>query len=78
MPKSSNTFRRQFIDCMKVFDSAVRRALAKVLSLYSIPDKYIKVISVMYENNTSGVKIESEVSIGFRIIVGVKEGCVLS
>ena len=51
-----------FIDYEQVFDSNDRRALAKVLSLYGIPDKYMKVISTMYENNTATVKIGNEVS----------------
>ena len=39
-----------FIDYEQAFDSVDRRALAKVLSLCGIPDKYIKVICAMYEN----------------------------
>ena len=45
-----------FIDYEQAFDYVDRRALAKVLSLYSIKEKYIKVISAMYENNTAAVK----------------------
>ena len=41
-----------FIDYEQAFDSVDRRALAKV-SLYGIPEKYIKVICAMYENNTA-------------------------
>ena len=50
------------IDYEQAFDSVDRRALAKVLSLYGIPDKYIKVIRVIYENNTAAVKVGNEVS----------------
>ena len=45
-----------------MFDSVVRRALEKVLSLYGVPGKYIKVISAMYGNSTAEVKVGSEVS----------------
>jgi len=38
-----------FIDDEQAFDSVDRRASAKVLSLYDIPDKYIKVISAVYK-----------------------------
>ena len=48
-----------FIDYEQVFDYIDRRALAKVLSLYGTPDKYIKVISTMYENNTAAAKVEN-------------------
>ena len=59
-----------------MFNSVDRKALAKVLSLYNIPDKYIKVISTMYENNT--VTVGNEVSSWSCIVSGTKQGCVLS
>ena len=46
--------------------------------MYGIPDKYIKVIIAMYENNTADVKVGNEVSTWFRIISGVKLCCLLS
>ena len=67
-----------FIDYELFFDSIDRRALAKVLFLYSIPDKYIKVIAAMYENNTAVVKVGNEVSNWFYTKSGVKQGHVLS
>ena len=67
-----------FIDYEQVFDSVDRRALAKVLSLYGIPVKCIKVIIAMYENNTATVKVGNEVCSWFYIKSGVKQGCVLS
>ena len=36
-----------FIDYKQGFDSADRRALAKVLFLYGIPDKYIKLVCAL-------------------------------
>ena len=50
----------------------------KVLSLYGIPEKYIKVMRAMYENNTAAVKVGNEVSNWFCIKSGVKRCCVLS
>ena len=67
-----------FIDSEQLFDSVDRRALAKVLSLYGIPDKYIKAICATYENNTAAVKVGNEVSSWFCIKSGFKQGCVLS
>ena len=67
-----------FIDYKQAFDSADRRALAKVLSLYGILDKYIKVTYAMYENNTAALKVGNEVSSWFCIRSGVKQGYVLS
>ncbi|XP_065557576.1 uncharacterized protein LOC136025472 [Artemia franciscana] len=44
------------MDYEQAYDSVGRRASGKVLSLYGILDKYINVISAMYENNTAAVK----------------------
>ena len=60
-----------FIDYEKVADSADRRALAKVISLYDIPDKYIKVLSNIYENDAAAVKLGNEISSGFRMKSGL-------
>ena len=67
-----------FTDNEQAFNSVDRRALAEVLSLYGIPDKYIKVISAINENNAATVKVGNEVSSCFCIKSGVKQGCVLS
>ena len=67
-----------FVDYEQAFNSVDRRALAKVLSLYGIPEKYIKMIYAMYENNTAAVKAGNDVSNWFCIKSGVKQGCVQS
>ena len=67
-----------FLDYEQSFDSVNRRALAKVLCLYGIPDKYIKVIYALYENNTAEIKVENQVSSWFCIKSRVKQGCVQS
>ena len=46
----------------------------KVLSLYGLPHK---VISAMYENNTTAVKVGNDVSTWFHIKSGVEHICVL-
>ena len=67
-----------FIGYEQVFYSVDRRALAKVLSLYSIPDKCIKVISAMCKINPAVVKVGNEVRSMFCIKPGVEQGCVQS
>lgn len=67
-----------FIDYEQAFDSASRSALLKILPLYGIPDRYVRVISALYMNNMAAVKIEGEVSAWFSVESGVKQGCVLS
>ncbi|XP_065567298.1 uncharacterized protein LOC136031558 [Artemia franciscana] len=69
---------RSFIDYEQAFDSVDRRALAKVLSLYGIPVKYITMICAMYENNTTAVEVGNEVNNWFYIKSGVKQDCLLS
>ncbi|XP_065568970.1 uncharacterized protein LOC136032625 [Artemia franciscana] len=56
----------------QVFGSVDRRALANVLSLYDIQDKYIKVISAMYENSTAAFKVGNEASSWLCFKSGVK------
>ena len=74
----SNTFGSQFYRLWASYRYCVnRRVLAKVLSLYGTPEKYIKVIA-MYENNTAVVKVGNEVSNWFCTKSGVKQGCILS
>ena len=67
-----------FIDYEQAFDSVDRRALSKVLSLYGIANKYIKVISAMYKNNAAAVKVGNEANSWFRIRSRVRQGCVPS
>ena len=57
-----------FIDYVLALDSVDRTALINVLSLHGIPDKYIKVISAMYENNAAAVKVGNEVAAVFLLI----------
>jgi hypothetical protein len=46
-----------FLDYEQAFDLADRTAIAKVLFLYGIQGKHIKVISAMYENKTAAVVV---------------------
>ena len=62
-----------FVDYEHTIDSADRRVLAEVLSLYVLPDKYIKIISAMYKNNTAAVKVRGEVSNWFDIEWGARQ-----
>ena len=57
MPDSSDHSVFNCIEHEDAFDSVERRALAKVLSLYGMPDKYIIVINDMCENNLAAGKI---------------------
>ncbi|XP_065575029.1 uncharacterized protein LOC136036656 [Artemia franciscana] len=67
-----------FIDYEQAFYSFDKRALSRVLSLYGILDKFIEVISAMYENNTAVVKVGNKVNSWFRIKSRVQQGSVPS
>ena len=56
-----------FINYEQAFDSVDRKSLAKVISLYGTPAKYITLICAMYENNTSAAKVGNEASNWFCI-----------
>ncbi|XP_065559922.1 uncharacterized protein LOC136026952 [Artemia franciscana] len=66
-----------FIYYKQTFDSVDRKSLTKVLTLYGLPDKYIKVISSMYKNNTGAVKVGNEFSSWFCIKSGVQKSLAL-
>ena len=42
-----------------------------------MPDKCVKAISGVYENNSAAVQVGNEFSSRFRIKAGTKQGCVL-
>ena len=77
-PSHQTSLVLSFIDYEEVLDSADRRALVKVLSLYGISDKYTIVIRTVYENIIVVVKVGNEDTSWFRIRSGVKQGSVLS
>ena len=56
----------------QAFVSDHRRLLAKVLPWYDIPDKYIRVISVVQKNKIGLVKVSL-----IKLKSGVRQGCIL-
>ena len=66
------------VDYDQTFDSADRKALVKLLSLHSRPDKCIKVLSAMYDNNIAAETVGNKASSWFRIKSEVEQGCFLS
>ena len=67
-----------FVDFEKAFDSIDREGLWKIMATYGIPSKYIRVIANQYWDSECCVKVEDRYSEWFRVITGVKQGCVLS
>ena len=67
-----------FIDFEKAFDSLNRVSLWKILAVHGFSAKYIRVISNLYEDSECCVKVENDHTQWFKILTGVKQGCVLS
>ena len=67
-----------FVDFEKAFDSVHQDSLWKILRTYGIPDKIIKMIQLLYDNNECTVADGGLQSEWFRIKTGVKQGCCMS
>ena len=67
-----------FVDFKKAFDSVHRASIWKILEQYGIPEKVIGVIHNLYENSKSAVRINGHIGEWFKIITGVRQGCILS
>jgi hypothetical protein len=67
-----------FIDFKKAFDCIHRIAVWNILRCYGIPEKVIRIIQSFYNDSRCAVRAEGEMGEWFRIITGVRQGCVLS
>ena len=66
------------IDFEKALDSIDRDTLWKILNYYGVPDKLVKMIMALYEDSECCVRTENGDTRFFKIMSGVKQGCVLS
>ena len=66
------------MDFEKAFDSIDRTVLWKLLRHYGLPTKFVTLIKNMYEGFTGHVIFNGQVSEGFQIGTGVRQGCLLS
>ena len=73
-----SSFYINFVDFEKAFDSIDRTVLCKVLRHYGLPTQFVTLIKNMYEGFTDYVIFNGQVSEGFRIGTGVRQGCLLS
>ena len=67
-----------FIDFQKVFDSIHRPTLWNILKEYGVPEKYVNIIKILYENSKCVVKVNNSLTDWFFIKTGVRQGCILS
>ena len=67
-----------FVDLEKAYDSVPLENLWKALEHYNIWKSIIKAIERLYENSVSKIKIGKQLSSGFYITNGLRQGCSLS
>ena len=67
-----------FIDYEKAFDSVDQETLWNILRYYGIPEKLIRLIKCMYQDNECAVVTSSGTSDWFKIKSGVKQDCNMS
>ena len=67
-----------FIDFSKAFDSIHRPTLWKILKSYGIPTKLVTAIEKIYENSSCCIRTEDGLSSWFKVLTGVRQGCILS
>jgi hypothetical protein len=67
-----------FVDLEKAYDSVPLENLWKALKHYNISDSIIRAIKKLYENSFSKINFGKQLSSGFDITKGLRQGCSLS
>ena len=67
-----------FVDLEKAYGSVPLKNLWKALEHYNISNGIIRAIRRLYENSFSKIKIGKQLSLGFYITKGLRQGCGLS
>lgn len=67
-----------FIDYQKAFDKVEHDKLIKILKVTGIDDQDLSILSNLYWNQTSAIRVEAEMSSDIPIKRGVREGFILS
>ncbi|CAH1233043.1 Hypp565 [Branchiostoma lanceolatum] len=67
-----------YVDLKQAFDSVDRPALWKILKIIGVPAKLIKLLSLLYSDTSSCVRVNGKMSDSFTINSGVRQGCVLA
>lgn len=67
-----------FIDYHKAFDMINHDKLLKILKSTSIDDRNVRLISELYWNQKTTIRLQDLVSETVNIKIGVRQGCVLS
>ena len=65
-----------FMDLEKAYDRVNREILWQVLRMYFVGGKLLNVMKSMYVNIPACIRVKGEESECFRIISGVRQGCI--
>ena len=66
-----------FMDFEKAFDSVDQQSIWRILRHYSIPEKIVYIIGLLYEELTCQVIHDGRLSDEFAVTTGVRQGCLL-
>ena len=67
-----------YMDLEKAYDRIDRDAMWRVLSMYGINGKLLKVVQSLYERSEACVRVCREEGEWFRVGFGLRQGCVMS
>src|SRR6218665_2089598 len=67
-----------FVDFMKAFDSVHRESIWKIIETYGIQTTITDLIKNFYEDSRRAMRCRGELGKWFRVVSGVRQGCVLS
>src|ERR1043165_8137138 len=67
-----------FVDFSKAFDSIDRAVMWNILRSYGIPLKIVNAIKCLYDNSSSRVQVDNQLSEPFAVTTGVLQGDMLA
>ena len=67
-----------FVDFEKAFDSIDHQVLWALLRHYGLPEKFIRIIQLFYNNFRCQVIHAGTLTEPFRVTTGLRQGCLLS
>ncbi|KAL0153663.1 hypothetical protein M9458_051028 [Cirrhinus mrigala] len=67
-----------FVDLTKAFDTVSRQGMWQILERLGCPPKFLNMIIQFHEDQKGQVRLNTDLSVPFPILNGVKQGCVLA
>ena len=67
-----------FMDLEKAYDTIDRNGMWKMLRVYGVGGKSLKAVQSFYVDSRACVRVGNDMSIWFKVNVGLRRGCVMS